>query len=218
MDVKDVARPGIEPWCRELASCAISARRIHGVEWRDYFQTCGFANNKLVDLQIIFYRRNDVQLHSLQNVTTISHFTLLRTQQAPNYLHKHLPAPLSCSGYAFRKISYPVPADDKSLTLKGFFSLPRAIILWNALAAESQSMKSVYRFKAALRNNLNLNNRVLRLPAIVLLKTTFQPGINETRAFFGYLIVTIICEYKILRFWDSDDIAGTKFCDFTKSS
>ena len=33
-----------------------------------------------------------------------------------------------------------------------------------------------------------------------------------------YLIVTIICEYKILRFWDSDDFAGINFCDFTKSS
>ena len=33
-----------------------------------------------------------------------------------------------------------------------------------------------------------------------------------------YLIVTIICEYKILRFRDSDDFAGINFCDFTKSS
>ena len=33
-----------------------------------------------------------------------------------------------------------------------------------------------------------------------------------------YLIVTIICEYKILRFWESDDFAGTKFCDLAKSS
>ena len=33
-----------------------------------------------------------------------------------------------------------------------------------------------------------------------------------------YLIVTIICEYKILRFLDSDDFASIKFCDFTKSS
>ena len=32
------------------------------------------------------------------------------------------------------------------------------------------------------------------------------------------LIVTIICEYKILRFWDSDDFAGINFCDFAKSS
>ena len=34
----------------------------------------------------------------------------------------------------------------------------------------------------------------------------------------AYLIVTIICEYKILRFWDCDDFAGTNFCDFMKSS
>ena len=34
----------------------------------------------------------------------------------------------------------------------------------------------------------------------------------------NYLIVTIICEYKILRFGDSDDFAGIIFCDFTKSS
>ena len=33
-----------------------------------------------------------------------------------------------------------------------------------------------------------------------------------------YLIVTIICEYKILRFGDSDDFAGINFCDFAKSS
>ena len=33
-----------------------------------------------------------------------------------------------------------------------------------------------------------------------------------------YLNVTIICEYKILRFWDSDDFAGINFCDFTKTS
>ena len=32
-----------------------------------------------------------------------------------------------------------------------------------------------------------------------------------------YLIVTIICEYKILRFWEWDDFAGTNFCDFMKS-
>ena len=47
--------------------------------------------------------------------------------------------------------------------------------------------------------------------------------VEKDRNHFGdratdYLIVTIICEYKILRFWDSDDFAGTKFCDFTKSS
>ena len=35
---------------------------------------------------------------------------------------------------------------------------------------------------------------------------------------FNYLIVTIICEYKILRFWGSDRFAGINFCDFTKSS
>ena len=29
-----------------------------------------------------------------------------------------------------------------------------------------------------------------------------------------YLIATIICEYKILRFWDCDDLAGTNFCNF----
>ena len=34
----------------------------------------------------------------------------------------------------------------------------------------------------------------------------------------AYLIVTIICEYKILRFWEWDDFAGTNFCDFMKSS
>ena len=34
----------------------------------------------------------------------------------------------------------------------------------------------------------------------------------------AYLNVTIICEYKILRFWDSDDFAGINFCDFTKTS
>ena len=34
----------------------------------------------------------------------------------------------------------------------------------------------------------------------------------------GYLIVTVICEYKILRFGDCDDFAGTNFCDFMKSS
>ena len=28
----------------------------------------------------------------------------------------------------------------------------------------------------------------------------------------------IICEYKFLRFWDSDDFAGINFCDFTKST
>ena len=28
-----------------------------------------------------------------------------------------------------------------------------------------------------------------------------------------YLNVTIICEYNILRFWDSDDFAGIIFCD-----
>ena len=33
-----------------------------------------------------------------------------------------------------------------------------------------------------------------------------------------YLNVTIICEYKILRFWGSNDFAGINFCDFTKSS
>ena len=43
----------------------------------------------------------------------------------------------------------------------------------------------------------------------------------------NYLIVTIICEYKILRFWDSDDFAGIKFllfhevelnfCDFAQA-
>ena len=33
-----------------------------------------------------------------------------------------------------------------------------------------------------------------------------------------YLIVTIVCEYKILRFWEWDDFAGTNFCDFMKSS
>ena len=32
----------------------------------------------------------------------------------------------------------------------------------------------------------------------------------------NYLIVTITCEYKILRFLDSDDFAGIKFCDFTQ--
>ena len=30
--------------------------------------------------------------------------------------------------------------------------------------------------------------------------------------FCHYLIVTIICEYKILRFWDSNDFAGINFC------
>ena len=39
-----------------------------------------------------------------------------------------------------------------------------------------------------------------------------------TTAHIAYLIVTIICEYKILRFLDSDDFAGINFCDFTKSS
>ena len=40
------------------------------------------------------------------------------------------------------------------------------------------------------------------------------------RAEFGdnYLIATIICEYKILQFGDSDDFAGINFCEFTKSS
>ena len=42
--------------------------------------------------------------------------------------------------------------------------------------------------------------------------------VEETGRDSGYLIVTIICEYKILRFGDSDDFAGIDFCDFTKSS
>ena len=43
---------------------------------------------------------------------------------------------------------------------------------------------------------------------------------NDSRLFFQreYLNVTIICEYKILRFWGSNDFAGINFCDFTKSS
>ena len=41
---------------------------------------------------------------------------------------------------------------------------------------------------------------------------------NFIRIKILYLIVTIICEYKILRFWDCDDFAIINFCDFTKSS
>ena len=42
---------------------------------------------------------------------------------------------------------------------------------------------------------------------------------QELKKNFGnYLIVTIICEYKILRFGEWDDYAGTNFCDFMKSS
>ena len=31
-------------------------------------------------------------------------------------------------------------------------------------------------------------------------------------------LLLLFCEYKILRFLDSDDFAGINFCDFTKSS
>ena len=31
-------------------------------------------------------------------------------------------------------------------------------------------------------------------------------------------LMLLLCEYKILRFWDSIDFAGIIFCDFTKSS
>ena len=82
---------------------------------------------------------------------TLALFFKVRLHKAPNSLYKLLPPPSSSSGYTFRKISYPVPAVNRSSTLKSF--LPRAIILWNALPVELQAMKSVQSFKAALRND-----------------------------------------------------------------
>ena len=48
--------------------------------------------------------------------------------------------------------------------------------------------------------------------------TRNSPFRNGARGNTSYLIVTIICEYKILRFWYYDDFADTNFCDFIKSS
>ena len=117
----------------------------------------GGPTSKLVDLQRTFCRRHSIQLPSLQK--RFDYFTLallfkVRLHQAPNSLYKLLPPPSSSSGYTFRKISYPVPAVNRSSTLKSF--LPRAIILWNALPVELQAMKSVQSFKAALRSHLKL--------------------------------------------------------------
>ena len=117
----------------------------------------GGPTSKLVDLQRTFCRRHNIQLPSLQkrfDYLTLALFFKVRIHQAPNSLYKLLPPPSSSSGYTFRKISYPVPAVNRSSTLKSF--LPRAIILWNALPVELQAMKSVHSFKAALRNHLKL--------------------------------------------------------------
>ena len=45
-----------------------------------------------------------------------------------------------------------------------------------------------------------------------------MPILETSPTLLRYLIVTIICEYKILRLGDSDDFAGINFCDFAKSS
>ena len=117
----------------------------------------GGSTSKLLDLQRTFCRRHNIQLPSLQkrfDYFTLALFFKVRLHQAPNSLYKLLPPPSSSSGYTFRKISYPVPAVNRSSTLKSF--LPRAIILWNALPVELQAMKSVQSFKAALRSHLKL--------------------------------------------------------------
>ena len=117
----------------------------------------GGPTSKLLDLQRTFCRRHNIQLPSLQkrfDYFTLALFFKVRLHQAPNSLYKLLPPPSSSSGYTFRKISYPVPAVNRSSTLKSF--LPRAIILWNALPVELQAMKSVQSFKAALRSHLKL--------------------------------------------------------------
>ena len=52
----------------------------------------------------------------------------------------------------------------------------------------------------------------------------YRPSLVPNKAHYRktplkkYLIVTIICGYKILRFGDSDDFASINFCDFTKLS
>ena len=61
-----------------------------------------------------------------------------------------------------------------------------------------------------------------RLDHMLVIRKKEEPKKGQKSAPVGkigtYLIVTIICEYKILRFWDSDDFAGFNFCDFTKPS
>ena len=59
--------------------------------------------------------------------------------------------------------------------------------------------------------------------AVLLLRWLLSSLISESETYHAehaeiYLNVTIICEYKILRFWGSHDFAGINFCDFTKSS
>ena len=88
----------------------------------------GGPTSKLVDLQRTFCRRHNIQLPSLQkrfDYFTLALFLKVRIHQAPNSLYKLLPPPSFSLGYTFRKISYPVLAVNRSLTLKSF--LPRSM-------------------------------------------------------------------------------------------
>ena len=125
----------------ETTKIPISAKdgiRVRGVEWRAYFQACGLATELSADVRV----SNCPSLQKRFDYFTLTLFFKVRIHQAANSLYKLLPPPSSSSGYTFRKISYPVPAVNRSSTLKSF--LPRAIILWNALPVELQAMKSVH--------------------------------------------------------------------------
>ena len=118
----------------------------------------GGPTAKLIQLQRKFCRRHGISLPSLQkrfDYFTLNLFFKMHIQQAPGYLNKLLPNPASDSGYKFRKKSYPVPLVKNSSTLFSF--LTRAIILWNELPADMQTLKSINSFKRALRSHLKIN-------------------------------------------------------------
>ena len=72
---------------------------------------------------------------------------------APLHLRSLLPTlSSSSSGYNFRRMSYPVPAVQRSAMLQSF--IPRSIILWNDLPLSIQKLTKLSSFKKHLRQHL----------------------------------------------------------------
>ena len=113
--------------------------------------------SKFLNFQRTFCHRHHISLPPLQKAFDYFTFMLIfniRMREAPKSLHCLLPDPTSRSGYNFCKSSYPVPAVNQAATLTSF--LPRAIILWNGLPADLQSLSSSTNFKSALKKDLHL--------------------------------------------------------------
>ena len=118
--------------------------------------------------------------------------------------------------------------DNKEASKLLFFSRGRTMLIGTNKKSLLKKTCHSSDSPAKVRSSLPIGCQASREPAHVVIchrahcsAQALRP-VNEitvtSTSSFEYLNVTIICEYKILRFCDSDDFAGINFCDFAKSS